>query len=181
MQVWLDGKVVEVPRAVSLAELLCGVSPHVDPDRTVTGVEVDGRAVDHADPAVASAFRLGGGETVRVVTETPLDFARSRRAAMGEYLDAIAQQLEAAALGLRAGDAVAGNRLLAEASRDLGLVLELDRSLCALDAAGTRCAAVVDVLERIGAVLTDAERERRWSDVADILCADLVPAIRAVT
>ncbi len=179
MQVWLDGTIVDVPPADSLAELLDGVSPHVDPARTVTGVEVDGRPVDHADVVVASSLRLAGTETVRVVSETPLDFARSRRAAIAEYLAAIAARLEAAAHGLRSGDALGGNRLLAEASRELGLVLELDRSLCALDDADARCAAVVTVLERIGARLNEAERERRWSEVAALLSLELVPAIRA--
>lgn len=179
MQVWLDGTMVEVPTAATLAELLDGLAPHVDPSRTVTGVEVDGRVLDHAEPTAAASCRLAGTETVRIVTETPAEFAAGRRAAMPEYLGSIAARLEAAAAGLRGGDALTGNRLLAEASRDLGLVLELDRSLSALDAAGTRCAAVVAVLERIGPALTEAERERRWDDVATLLSADLVPAVRA--
>lgn len=179
MQVSLDGKTMELAGARTLAELLEGLAPHIDPARTVTAVDVDGRPVDHSDRVTAAAFRLVGSERVCVTTETPAEFAASRRAALGGYLAAIAGRFDAAAARLRGGDVSEGNRLLAAASRDLALVLELDRHLCALDAQAARCDPIVSVLERIGSRLTDAERERRWEEVATLLSAELAPVVRA--
>jgi len=181
MQIWLDGTAVDIPAVRSVAELLEGLSPHIDPARTVTAVEVNGRCVDHADPFVAASSRLAEGDSVRVVTETPAEFAAGRRAAIAEYVGAIASRFEAAASGLRGGEISQGNRLLAEAARDLGLLLELDRSLTLLDATETRCAAIVSVLERIGSRLTDAEHAQRWEEVAALLCDELVPAMRTIS
>lgn len=179
MQVSLDGITVELAGARTLAELLEGLAPHVDPSRTITAVEVDGRPVDHSDRCTAAAYRLLGSERVCVVTETPAEFAASRRAAIGGYLAAIAGRFDAAADRLRAGDVAAGNHLLAEASRDLALVLELERHLGVLDAQVGRCEPIVTLLERIGSRLTDAERERRWEEVATLLSTELAPVVRA--
>ena len=179
MRVSLDGTVLELPEVNNLADLLDGLAPHVDPARDVTGLEVDGCPADPTDRVALAAWKLGGSEAIRVVSETPADFARSRRAAMGEHLRHVAVVMEAAARELRGGDAPGGNRLLAIGSRDLGLLLELDRNLSLLDATAARCAAVVVALERCGEPLTAAGRAERWDEVAALLESELLPAIHA--
>src|SRR5262249_37770849 len=74
MQVRLDGTDVEVPTAATLAELLEGIAPHIEPSRLVTQVEVDGTAADPTDDRALSAWRLAGAEGIRVDTETPDGF-----------------------------------------------------------------------------------------------------------
>jgi hypothetical protein len=179
MQVSLDGTVMELPRAENLADLLDGLAPHVDPARDVTGLEVDGRPADPTDRPALSAWALTGAETIRIVSETPLDFARSRRAAMGEHLRHVFVVIEAAARELRGGDAPGGNRLLAIGTRDLSLLLELDQNLTLLDATAARCTAVVDVLQRCGEQLTAAGKGERWGEVARLLESELLPALKA--
>lgn len=178
MHVTLDETVVEVPRPASLAELLEGIEPHVDPARTITGLEVDGCPVDATDATALGAWRLAGDERVAVVTQTPDDFVATQRAQIPGHLERIATQLAAAAVGLDAGETAQANRLLATGTRDLLLVLELDQSLSVLSATAAACAEVVTVLERIGTRLTDAEKAARWPEVASLLRDELVPAIR---
>lgn len=178
MHVTLDDIVVEVPRPASLAELLEGIEPHVDPGRTITGLEVDGCPVDATDATALGAWRLAGDERVAVVTQTPGDFVAMQRARIPGHLDRIATQLSAAATELDAGDTGKANRLLATGTRELVLVLELDQSLSVLSATQVTCAEVVTVLERIGTRLTDAEKGGRWPELASLLRDELVPAIR---
>lgn len=178
MHVTLDDIVVEVPRPASLAELLEGIEPHVDPARTITGLEVDGCPVDATDATALGAWRLAGDERVAVVTQTPGDFVAMQRARIPGHLDRIATQLSAAATELDAGDSGKANRLLATGTRELVLVLELDQSLSVLSATEVTCAEVVSVLERIGTRLTDAEKDGRWPELASLLRDELVPAIR---
>jgi hypothetical protein len=170
---------VELGGPATLAELMDGLLPHVDPTRDVTGVEVDGRPFDPTDAAALAALRLAGSEQVRVVTETPAEFARSRRIALGEHLAHVRRVLDGAVQALRAGDATGGNRLLAVGSRDLGLVLELDRNLAVLDAGAARCAAIVGALEGCGERMTAASRAERWDELATILEQELLPVIVA--
>lgn len=178
MQVTVDTTVVEVPRPASLAELLEGIEPHVDPRRTITGLDVDGCPVDATDATALGAWRLAGDERVIVTTQTPDDFVRVQRAQIPGHLERIAGQLASAAGNLDAGDTTQANRLLATGTRDLVLVLELDQSLSVLSSTAASCAEVVTVLERIGTRLTDAEKAGRWPEVASLLRDELVPAIR---
>jgi hypothetical protein len=178
MHVTLDETVVEVPRPASLAELLEGIEPHVDPARTITGLEVDGCPVDATDATALGAWRLAGDERVAVTTQTPGDFVAMQRAQIPGHLDRIATQLTAVATELDAGDTGKANHLLATGTRELVLVLELDQSLSVLSATAASCAEVVTVLERIGTRLTDAEKGGRWPEVASLLRDELVPAIR---
>ena len=81
--------------------------------------------------------------------------------------------------GFVAGETVAANRGLAAAARELGLVLELDRQLAEIDAVPPGCAGVEDAVHHVGPRLEEAERARRWEEVATLLAEELVPALRA--
>lgn len=179
MHITIDGSAIALPRPGSLGELLDALVPHVDPDRTITDVEVDGRPADFTDQVALAAWRLAGSETIAVTTLTPAEFATQRRAQIGAHLRHIAERLALAAEGFAGGEVQAANRLLAAGSRDLGLVLELDQHLAVLEGGAPRCASIVGVLERIGTRLTDAERAERWGDVGRLLAAELVPALLA--
>jgi hypothetical protein len=180
MHVRLDGSEVEVPAAATLAELLEGIAPHIEPSRLVTQVEVDGAAADPTDERALSAWRLAGSEGIRVDTESPEGFASTRRAEIAGHLCRLADMIAAAADGFASGgDTVEANRTLAVAARDLSLVLELDQAVGQLDGGTSRCLAVRDVVERIGTRLNEAEQARRWSEVATLLSGELVPALRA--
>jgi hypothetical protein len=179
MRVSLDGTEIEVPGATTLGEVLEGIGPLIDPARLVTELVVDGRFADSTDGAALAAWRLEGGERIRVGTETPLDFARKRRAELAGHLRTIGEMLVAAAGGFTSGETTAANHVLAEAARDLQLALELDRNLALLDGAARNCEAIAATVERIGARLNDAERDRRWGEVAQLLSDELIPAIRA--
>ena len=103
----------------------------------------------------------------------------SRRSEIHGHLHRLADRLAAAADGLIAGDIAAANRLLASATRDLALVLELDHRVAVLEAGTPSCGAVVAAVDRVGARLAAAERDRRWGEVADLLSRELVPVLRA--
>jgi len=179
MQVSVDGTEFEVPGATTLGELLDGIGPMLDPSRLVTELSVDGAAADATDRPALAAWRLTGGEHVRVGTETPDEFARGRRAEIAVHLGRIADMLAAVAHGFTTGLTVDANRVLAAATRDLGLVLELDQHLARLGGGEPGCGRIAEAVERVGGRLTDAERERRWHDVARLLSDELVPALRA--
>jgi hypothetical protein len=179
MHITLDGAAIALPRPGSLGELLEALVPHVDPDRTITDVEVDGRAADFTDAVALAAWRLAGSETVAVTTLTPAEFAAERRGQIVEHLRHIAERLGQAAESFAHGDLQAGNRLLATGSRDLGLVLELDQHLAVIEGGAPRCAGIVGVLERCGTRLTEAQHQQRWDEVARLLSGELVPALRA--
>jgi hypothetical protein len=181
MHITLDGSAIALPRPGSLGELLDALVPHVDPDRTITDVEVDGRAADFTDAVALAAWRLAGSETVAVTTLTPAEFAAERRGQIGDHLRRIAEHLALAAEGFAGGEVQAANRLLASSSRDLGLVLELDQHLAVIEGNTARCASIVGVLEQIGGRLTDAERGERWTEVARLLADEVVPALLACT
>jgi hypothetical protein len=180
MHVSLDGVTVDVPTPATLGELLEGLLPMVDPARLVTGVLVDDRAVDGSDLGALAGVRLGGGERVAIVTEAPQDFARARRREIPAHLRRIADRLGVAASGFEIGDAGPANRTLAEAARELSLVLELDRQLAVLDAEPAGCAGIAETVRRVGPHLEEAERDRRWTDVARLLTDEIVPALRLV-
>ncbi len=179
MRVSVDGTEFDVPGATTLAELMEGIGPMIDPTRLVTELTVDGAAADATDRSALAAWRLSGGECVRVGTETPEAFARGRRAEIAIHLARIADMLTAVAHGFTTGLTTDANRVLAAASRDLGLVLELDQQLGRLDGGAPGCERISAAVDRIGVSLTDAERERRWHDVARLLSDELVPALRA--
>jgi hypothetical protein len=179
MRVCLDGQSIDVPGARTLGELLEGIAPQIDPSRIVTEVAVDGRPADSSDVPALAAWRLSGAETVKIGTQTPADFARTRREDIARHLKSIAELLTAVARGFTIGETEAANRVLAEVSRQLQLVLELDRCVAALDGAARNCEDIAATIERIGSQLTDAERGRRWAEVAKLLSDELVPAIRS--
>ena len=179
MEVWIDGTRLDVPAGRTLAELLEGVAPHLDPVRLMTRLEIDGVAVDGTDPSVLAGWRLVGGEAVTIGTEAPAEFARARRREIPGHLGRIAELLAAVSAGFVAGETAAANRGLAAAARELGLVLELDRQLADIDAAPPGCVGVEDAVHRVGPRLEEAERARRWDEVATLLADELVPALRA--
>jgi len=179
MRVLLDGRELAVPAAGTLAELLGGIEPLIEPGRLVTDVRVDTTPADATDARALAGWRLRPEATVQVTTETPTDFVRSRRQEMGVHLRRIADLLAAASDGLTVGAVADGNRRLATATRELRLVLELDQHLAVLEQRQAACAAVTAVVDRIGPALTAAEEERRWPDVAALLRQELVPALRA--
>lgn len=178
MRVALDGTEIDVPGATTLGELLEGMRPHIDPERLVTLIEVDGAAADASNGQALAAWRLGGGERVRIGTETPDEFAHSRRGEISGHLARIADLLGAVANGLVTGLTTDANRVLAAAARELGLVLELDQQLARLEGTVPGCARVVAAVDRIGDRLTAAERDKRWQEVAELLRDELVPALR---
>jgi hypothetical protein len=179
MRVAVDGNEIEVPGASTLCELLDGLAPRIDPARVVTRLEVDGTAADPTDRRALSAWRLTGRESLAIASETPAEFARARRAEIAGHLARIADRLSTVASGLLAGDTAGANRLLAAATRDLALVLQLDQHVALLDAGTPACGAVVQVVDRVGSQLTDAEQARRWPEVARLLTDELVPVLRA--
>jgi hypothetical protein len=179
MQVWLDGAALEMATAETVEELIEGLSPLVDSDRLVTCIEVDGTPVDTTDPLALGRRRLGGGETVRVATETPAEFAAARRREMPGHLARLAELFTLVVQGLGAGLETDASRVLAEGARELGLVIELDQRLAALDAGAASCGAVAETVRRIGTQLNEAQRGRRWAEVARLLGEQLVPALRA--
>ncbi len=179
MRVSVDGNEIELPGAVSLAELVEALQPLIDPARVVTRIEVDGTPADPTDRAALAARRLTGRESIAVGSETPSEFAASRRKEIAGHLHRVADRLAAAASGLAAGETVAANRLLASATRDLALVLELDHQVAVLEAGVPACGALVAAVDRVGPLLAAAERERRWADVAELLSQELVPLLRA--
>lgn len=179
MRVYLDGTEIPVPPAVTLGELLGGVGPLIDPTRLVTQLEVDGQAANAADDRALAGWRLRGEEVVTIGTETPREFATTRRQEIGGHLERIADMLAAAAGGLRDGATVDANRLVAQATRELRLVLELDSNLLLLEPGTSHCTPVVETIRRIGPQLEEAGRERRWSEMAVLLSEQLVPALRA--
>jgi len=179
MQVLLDGNALDFPQAATLGELMEGIAPWLDPARLVTRVEVDGALVDATDRQAMQRWRLRGDEAVAVGTEPPAEFAQARRQEIAGHLRRIAQLVEAAARGLAAGEGADGNRLLAAATRELGLVLVLDRRLAVLDPGQERCEGVARTVRRIGPHLEEAERGRRWQEVAELLSEELLPVLRA--
>jgi hypothetical protein len=181
MRVSLDGTEIDVPAATTLGELLDGLGPRIDPDRLLTSVQVDGTHADPTDAQQLAAWRLGGGDAIAIRTETPAEFARTRREEIGEHLRRIADRLALAADGLFAGETQLANRVLATAARELGLVLELDDGLAVLDGGTVRCTPVVETVRRIGRQLNEAEEGQRWAEVASLLTAELVPALRAAS
>jgi hypothetical protein len=178
MRVYLDGTEMTLPPAPTLAELLGGIAPFVDPTRLVTQVEVDGQAASPGDARALASWRLQGEEVVVIGTETPQHFAATRRAEIPEHLERIAGLLALAAEGLRAGSTTEANRLIARATRELRLLIELDRSLLLLEPGPSRCAAVSETIRRIGPQLEEASRARRWDAMASLLSEELVPALR---
>jgi hypothetical protein len=179
MHVSVDGVDVEMPRAATLGELLEAIAPRIDPVRLVTQVEVDGRPADSTDRRTLARWRLGGGESVRVATEAPTEFVAARRRQIPEHLTRIADLLTVVAESLAGGESFDAQRILAAAARELGLVLELEQCLTILAAGPSPCEAVAETVRRIGPQLADAERDRRWRDVAALLADELVPALRA--
>jgi hypothetical protein len=177
MRVSVDGSEVTVPEVQTLGELMEGVMPFIEPRRLVTNLQVDGEAADAADGAALAAWRLKGAERIDVGTESPEDFARVRRAQIVGRLRAIAEMLGLVATGFTRGDTEAANRVLSECSRQLSLVIELDSHLSVMDGGAVRCGEIVKTVERIGTRLTDAERGRRWPELAQLLAEDLVPVI----
>lgn len=179
MRVLVDGQPVPAPGALTLGELFGGVTPYLDPSRLVTQLTVDTNPVDSSDAAAMAAWRLKGGESIEIITETVVDFVRSRRQSSARQLGRIADWLTLAAKGLRDGATTDANRVLAAATRELALILELDGHLMELDASGASFPSVVRAVERIGDQLNAAERASRWAEVATLLDQDLVPALRA--
>jgi hypothetical protein len=180
MRVSVDGTAFEVPGATTLGELLEGIGPTIDPSRLVTELTVDGAQADATDRPSLAAWRLSGGESICIGTETPEDFARVRRGEIPGHLTRIADMLTAVAHGFTTGLTTDANRVLAAATRDLGHVLELDQHLARLDGGAPGCERIAETVGRIGTRLTDAERDRRWAEVARLLSDELVPALRAV-
>ena len=178
MRVSLDGSEIEVPGATTLGELLEGIRPHIDPACLVTVLEVDGAPADASDGPALAGWRLRGAEQVRIGTETPEDFVQSRRLEITGHLGRIADMLTAAAHGLITGLTQDANRVLAAAARELGLVLELDQQLAFFAGASPGCTRIADTVDRIGDRLTEAERSKRWHEVAQLLSEELVPALR---
>jgi hypothetical protein len=181
MRVSVDGNEIELPGATSLAELMEALAPLIDPARVVTRIEVDGTPADPTDRLALAARRLSGRESVAVGSETPRDFAASRRREISGHLHRLADRLTEVASGLAAGETVVANRLLASATRDLALVLELDHQVAVLEAGVPGCGAVVAAVDRVGPRLAAAERGRRWGEVAELLSRELVPVLRAGT
>jgi len=179
MHVSLDDVPMEIPPAATLGELLDGIAPQIEPGRLVTHVDVDGAAADPSDPARIARWRLAGAEAITIRTEAPAEFAASRRREIVGHLRRIGDLLAAVADGFAAGETVRANRGLAGAARELGLVLELDRRLVALDRGPSRCDGVAETVRRLGPRLEEAERGRRWQEVATLLSEELVPALRA--
>ncbi len=179
MRISLDGRALSIPAATTLGELIEGVAPEIDPTRIVTRLEVDGIAADPTDVPALAVWRLLGEEQIVIESVTPAELAATRRREIGDYVSRIADLLELAAHGLVAGETMDANRLLAAGTRELGLVLELDHQVAVLGNTPTTCDAVCDAVRRIGPQLTDAERDRRWSEVATLLTSELVPALRA--
>ena len=179
MRVSVDGKDVELAGAVSLAELVEALAPVIDPARVVTRIEVDGAPADPTNRAALALRRLTGRESITIDSETPADFAAARRKEIAGHLGRLADCLTEAASGLAAGQTVAANRLLASATRDLALVLELDHQVAVLEAGAPSCGAVVAAVDRVGPRLAAAERGRRWDEVAELLSRELVPVLRA--
>ena len=179
MRVTLDGIETPAPAAETLGELFDGVSPLLDPARLVTRLAVDGADADPTDARALAARRLTGAETIEIVTESMVEFARSRRAETAGHLRRIADLLALAADGLVAGQTVDANTVLAVATRELALVLQLDEELSRLDPDASACGQVLEAVGRVGVQLTDAERDHRWRDVAALLRDELVPALRA--
>jgi hypothetical protein len=178
MRVYLDGTEMTVPPAPTLAELLGGIAPLLDPTRLVTQVEVDGQPASPGDDQALAGWRLRGEEVIVIGTETPQHFAATRRAEMPGHLERIADMLAAAAEELRGGGTVDANRLIARATRELRLLIELDRSLLLLEPGPSRCAPVSATIRRIGPQLEEAGRARRWGEMASLLSEELVPALR---
>jgi len=179
MRVSVDGTEFDLPAAVNLAELMEALTPLIDPARVVTRIDVDGAPADPTNRAALASRRLSGRESIAVGSETPAEFAATRRSEIHGHLHRLADRLAAAADGLIAGDIAAANRLLASATRDLALVLELDHRVAVLEAGTPSCGAVVAAVDRVGARLAAAERDRRWGEVADLLSRELVPVLRA--
>lgn len=179
MRVLLDGEAVPAPAAQTLGEVFGGVSPHLDPTRLVTQLTVDGVVLDPTDGSALAGWRLAGGEAIEIVTETVVDFARSRRESSAHELNRLADWLTLAAKGLREGQTREANTVLAAATRELGLILELDGYLTRLDAQGVSFPQVVATIERVGERLNTAERCQRWTEVASLLDDELVPALRS--
>jgi hypothetical protein len=178
MHVSLDDLGVEIPTAATLGELLDGLAPRIDPQRMVTRVEVDGTPIDGTDRVALAQRRLTGSEAIAIRTEAPAEFAQARRREIADHIQRIADLLSAAAEGLAAGETVRSNRALSGAARALGLVLELDNRLVALDGGPSGCAGIAETVQRIGPRLEAAERAHRWQEVAELLCDELVPALR---
>ena len=179
MDVSVDGARIAVDAAATVEEVLEAVAPHVDPERLVTRLEIDGAALDVTDHAALAGRRLVGPESVAITTEAPAEFVRARRGEIPAHLARIADLLAAVAEGFSAGETVAANRGLAAAARELGLVLHLDRQLAALESVDPACGAIDAAIRRVGPRLELAERERRWSDVGALIAAELVPTLRA--
>lgn len=179
MRIVVDGTIVPAPAAQTLGEVFGGVSPHLDPSRLVTELRVDGTFVDPTDGGALARWRLAGSESIEILTETVIDFARVRRAEAAQQLVRIADWLAVAAKGLREGATQDANTVLAAATKELAIILELDGHLMQLDAHGPTFPTVVHAIERIGEQLNAAERGKRWSEVATLLDGDLVPALRA--
>src|SRR5206468_3688215 len=91
MRVSVDGNEIELPGAVSLAELMEALQPLIDPARVVTRIDVDGAPADPTDRAALVARRLTGRESIAVGSETPSDFARGRR--WGEVAELLSREL----------------------------------------------------------------------------------------
>ena len=179
MRVLVDGAIVAAPAAQTLGELFGGVSPHLDPARLVTQISVNGAAVDPTDGGVLARWRLSGGESIEILTVSVIDFVQSRRREAGQQLGRIAEWLTVAAKGLREGATNDANTVLAAATKELAIILELDGHLMQLDPHGPSFPTVVQAIERIGERLNAAEHEKQWDEVASLLDADLVPALRA--
>lgn len=179
MRVMLDDVPLDVPAAGTLGELLDGVAPHLDAGRIVTGVDVDGMAVDPSE-AGALGRRLLGTETLTIRSEVPGAFAAARRQELPVHLGRITRVLEVAARGFTEGHEADAYRCLALASHELAMVIELDQSVARLDAAAPpRCAGVLETVRRIGPRLEAATRARRAAEVAALLTDEMLPALRA--
>jgi hypothetical protein len=177
MHVSLDEVGMEVPAAGTLAELLEGITPHIDPARLVTVVCVNGDRVDCSDRGALSRCRLAGTEAIAVRTEAPIEFAQARRREIAGHVRHIAELFTSVVDRLVAGETARANRALSGAARALGLVLELDEQLGVLDGGRTDCGAIADAVRVIGPRLEAAERGQRWHEVATLLRDELVPAL----
>lgn len=178
MRLNLDGTDTTVPNWATMSEVLDGAEPLIDPRRVVTSVDVDGRAVDPTDTARMGGWRLRGDEVITIRTATPEGFATERRGELAGHLHQIADLLSAAAGGFRDGNTADANLVLAEATRALLLVLQLDEHVTRLIAGESRCLPVAEVVQRVGPQLEAAERGQRWGEVATLLSEQLVPVLR---
>jgi len=156
----------------TIGEIFEAARVHVDPRNIVTAVELDGAVHQVGDDDRYLRRPADSVGTFVLHTQTPADFAAGKRQDLAAAAAVLAAKVRRVASLLREGDERGGNSLLAALMEELRLALLLEHNIATLD--GRPAGEAQDAIRVIAPMLLEAQQQRAWTTVAEILEARLV-------